>query len=155
MPAGERGDDQTATRRELVWTIATLSALVIARSLVFTLFEQAHFDSDQAIVGLMAKHLSEGRAFPVETRYLSRDGQDRIEATVASAVQRALAEESGSLLVFLPGEGEIRQVEARLATVRSRSALRFRQRRWLRSGRKRCTGMRTGTQAWQLRQCGR
>ncbi len=39
--------------------------LVIARSVTFTLFEHAHFDSDQAIVGLMAKHLSEGRAFPL------------------------------------------------------------------------------------------
>jgi len=39
--------------------------LVIARSLVYTIFEQAQFDSDQAIVGLMAKHLSEGRAFPL------------------------------------------------------------------------------------------
>ncbi len=39
--------------------------LVIARSLVFVVYEHAHFDSDQAIVGLMAKHLSEGRAFPL------------------------------------------------------------------------------------------
>jgi hypothetical protein len=39
--------------------------LVIARSLVFVLYDHAHFDSDQAIVGLMAKHLSEGRAFPL------------------------------------------------------------------------------------------
>jgi len=29
------------------------------------MFEQSHFDSDQAIVGLMAKHLAEGRAFPL------------------------------------------------------------------------------------------
>ena len=41
------------------------AALVIARSLVFTIYEHADFDSDQAIVGLMAKHLSEGRAFPL------------------------------------------------------------------------------------------
>lgn len=39
--------------------------LVIGRSLVYMIFEQAQFDSDQAIVGLMAKHLSEGRAFPL------------------------------------------------------------------------------------------
>src|SRR5687767_15317736 len=39
--------------------------LVVARSLVYTVFSHAHFDSDQAIVGLMAKHLSEGRAFPL------------------------------------------------------------------------------------------
>ncbi len=39
--------------------------LVLARSAVFVVFEQAHFDSDQAIFGLMAKHLTEGRALPV------------------------------------------------------------------------------------------
>ena len=39
--------------------------LVIARSLVFLVYEQSLFDSDQAIVGLMAKHLAEGRAFPL------------------------------------------------------------------------------------------
>jgi hypothetical protein len=40
-------------------------ALVAARSLVWVCWEQSHFDSDQAIYGLMAKHLAEGRAFPV------------------------------------------------------------------------------------------
>jgi hypothetical protein len=41
------------------------SLLVLVRGLVFVLAEQSNFDSDQAIVGLMAKHLSEGRAFPL------------------------------------------------------------------------------------------
>lgn len=50
---------------------------------------------------------SQGRAFPVETRYLGRDERVRLEERVARAVQRALAEESGSVLVFLPGQGEI------------------------------------------------
>ena len=54
---------------------------------------------------------SEGRAFPVETRYLGRDPQAPIERQVADAVLRALAEQSGSLLVFLPGAGEIRRTE--------------------------------------------
>lgn len=44
---------------------AGLAAVVIARSLVFVCWPQAHFDSDQAVTGLMAKHLSEFRAFPV------------------------------------------------------------------------------------------
>ena len=39
-------------------------ALVVLRSIVAVRYEQ-NFDSDQAIVGLMAKHLSEFRAFPV------------------------------------------------------------------------------------------
>lgn len=57
---------------------------------------------------------SEGRAYPVETRYLGRDPNRRIEEQVADAVTRALRAESGSLLVFLPGQGEIRRVEALL-----------------------------------------
>ena len=40
-------------------------ALVALRSAVFLLRPESYFDSDQAIVGLMAKHLAEGRAFPV------------------------------------------------------------------------------------------
>jgi hypothetical protein len=40
-------------------------ALVLARSVVFAWWEQPRFNSDQAIVGLMATHLAEGRAFPV------------------------------------------------------------------------------------------
>ncbi len=51
-----------------------------------------------------------GRAFPVETRYISRDPALRIEAQTARAVRKALAEEEGGLLVFLPGQGEIRRV---------------------------------------------
>jgi ATP-dependent helicase HrpB len=54
---------------------------------------------------------SEGRAFPVETRYLGRDPRAPIERQAADAVERALRAESGSLLVFLPGAGEIRRTE--------------------------------------------
>jgi ATP-dependent helicase HrpB len=57
---------------------------------------------------------SEGRAFPVETRYAGRDVNARIEDQMADAVMRALRTESGSILAFLPGQGEIRRVEERL-----------------------------------------
>ncbi|HET9176650.1 MAG TPA: ATP-dependent helicase HrpB, partial [Pseudolabrys sp.] len=57
---------------------------------------------------------SEGRAFPVETRYLGRDLRASIERQVADAVEHALRVESGSLLVFLPGAGEIRRTETLL-----------------------------------------
>lgn len=40
-------------------------ALVFLRSAVWVFSESAHFDSDQAVTGLMAKHLAEGRAFPL------------------------------------------------------------------------------------------
>ena len=42
--------------------MAVASALIVVPSLVWICFEQAGFDSDQAVVGLMAKHLAEGRA---------------------------------------------------------------------------------------------
>ncbi len=58
---------------------------------------------------------SAGRAFPVETRYLGRDPNIRVEEEVARAARRALAEEEGSILVFLPGQGEITRVAALLA----------------------------------------
>ena len=56
-----------------------------------------------------------GRAFPVETHYLGRDERLRLEDRVVRAVERALAEETGSLLVFLPGQGEIARTAERLA----------------------------------------
>ncbi|MFI4973303.1 MAG: ATP-dependent helicase HrpB [Caulobacterales bacterium] len=58
---------------------------------------------------------SRGRMHPVETRYLGHDPAARIEDEVAKAVLRALAETQGSLLVFLPGQGEILRVAERLA----------------------------------------
>jgi ATP-dependent RNA helicase HrpB len=57
---------------------------------------------------------SEGRAFPVDTRYLVRNANARIEDAMTDAVMRALRAETGSILAFLPGQGEIRRVEARL-----------------------------------------
>ena len=50
---------------------------------------------------------SEGRAWPVETRHVPRDPRARLDEEVAKLVVRALAAEAGSLLVFLPGQGEI------------------------------------------------
>jgi ATP-dependent helicase HrpB len=57
---------------------------------------------------------SEGRAFPVETRYLGRDDRLRLEERAVRAVRQALAEEAGGVLVFLPGQAEIRRAEALL-----------------------------------------
>lgn len=58
---------------------------------------------------------SQGRAYPVDTRYLGRDERLRLEDQTVRAVERALAEETGSLLVFLPGQGEILRTAERLA----------------------------------------
>src|SRR5947209_2230324 len=57
---------------------------------------------------------SQGRAFPVETRYLGRDPRARIEAQMTDAVTRALRAEPGSVLAFLPGAAEIRRTETLL-----------------------------------------
>lgn len=51
----------------------------------------------------------QGRSFPVETKYLGRDPKDRIEPQAVRAIRQAVSEETGSLLVFLPGQGEIRR----------------------------------------------
>jgi ATP-dependent helicase HrpB len=55
-----------------------------------------------------------GRAFAVETHYLGRDERLRLEDRCVRAVDRALAAETGSLLVFLPGQGEILRTAERL-----------------------------------------
>lgn len=58
---------------------------------------------------------SRGRAYAVETQYLGRDERLRLEDRVVRAVEKALAEETGSVLVFLPGQGEILRTAERLA----------------------------------------
>lgn len=71
-----------------------------------------------ALMGDAPLVTSAGRAFPVETRWLPRppDASLRFEAAVANLILQALGEtEGGGVLVFLPGEGEIRRVEAQLA----------------------------------------
>ena len=54
---------------------------------------------------------SEGRAFPVETRYLGRRGDMPLERQMADAIASALRAESGSVLAFLPGAAEIRRTQ--------------------------------------------
>src|SRR5262245_52155953 len=57
---------------------------------------------------------SHGRAFPVETRYRGRDARTPVERAVADVVVEALRAETGSVLAFLPGAGEIRRAETLL-----------------------------------------
>jgi len=58
---------------------------------------------------------SEGRAFPVDVRYRERAPTQRIEAATAAAARHALAHDTGDVLVFLPGAGEIRRVAEAIA----------------------------------------
>ena len=62
---------------------------------------------------------SEGRSFPVETRYLPRRNDIRLESAVATAVRLALSEAEGDILVFLPGAGEIRRTAQMLEELSS------------------------------------
>ncbi|MBV9568401.1 MAG: ATP-dependent helicase HrpB, partial [Hyphomicrobiales bacterium] len=57
---------------------------------------------------------SEGRTFPVETRHVGRNAGERIEEAVTRLCLRALAQDRGGILVFLPGQGEITRVHALL-----------------------------------------
>ena len=56
----------------------------------------------------------EGRMFPVETRYLEQPLSGHLDTAVVQSIRRSLAQDQGSLLVFLPGMAEIRRVERKL-----------------------------------------
>ncbi|MFP6863683.1 ATP-dependent helicase HrpB [Pseudomonas sp.] len=59
---------------------------------------------------------SEGRMFPVDIRWGAPwQTGEWLEPKVLQCVLQALADESGSLLVFLPGQAEIRRVNEQLA----------------------------------------
>lgn len=69
----------------------------------------ATLDGDRVAKLLKAPLLrSEGRSYPVEHHYLPREPEGRIAEVAASAVRRVVGEESGDILLFLPGAGEIR-----------------------------------------------
>ena len=57
---------------------------------------------------------SEGRSFPLDIRHVARSAEKRIEEDMAATIRRALAEEGGSLLAFLPGVAEIERTAERL-----------------------------------------
>jgi ATP-dependent RNA helicase HrpB len=56
----------------------------------------------------------EGRMFTVETRYLDQPLSRHLDVAVTQIIRRSLAQDQGSLLVFLPGMAEIRRVERKL-----------------------------------------
>ncbi|AQQ67785.1 ATP-dependent helicase HrpB [Microbulbifer agarilyticus] len=75
----------------------------------------------EAVAGLLGEApviTSEGRAFPVDITYLPHpqvpENFRQLPTTVARKVSELLAQQDGSVLVFLPGVGEIRQVESSL-----------------------------------------
>ncbi len=68
-----------------------------------------------AILGNASTITSSGRIFPVATHYLEHSRTGDIEPYVVSAIRTAIAQEEGDLLVFLPGQREIRKTESLLA----------------------------------------
>ncbi len=74
----------------------------------------ATLDVDEVAAALPAPRTvrSEGRMFPVATQYADASvvgaTSRELAASAVSAVRRALAETEGSILVFLPGQAEIR-----------------------------------------------
>lgn len=58
--------------------------------------------------------ICEGKMFPVETRYLDQSLSGHLDVAVVQSIRRSIAQDQGSLLVFLPGMAEIRRVERKL-----------------------------------------
>ncbi len=57
---------------------------------------------------------SQGRSYDVETRNLPRPDKFSLVQDLAKTIRQALKEEDGNILVFLPGEGEIRKTQSLL-----------------------------------------
>jgi ATP-dependent helicase HrpB len=67
---------------------------------------------------------SQGRQFPVEITYgRNYELRNSIIDPIVKAVQRALEEQAGSILVFLPGRGEIIRVARKLAPLISQDVI--------------------------------
>lgn len=81
---------------------------------------------DQGLVALFPDApviVSEGRAYPVERHFYPINANKLFHKEVANAVWRLLQQESGSLLLFLPGAGEIERTRSELASMVSEDIL--------------------------------
>ena len=72
-------------------------------------------ESVAALLGEAPVIRSEGKIFPVQTYYLTGPATEKLEKVIATKVLEALSRHEGDILVFLPGAGEIRNVERSLA----------------------------------------
>ncbi len=57
---------------------------------------------------------SEGKAYPLDIKWLGASPEKRLEDAMTSAILTAWREEEGDILAFLPGVGEIARVQERL-----------------------------------------
>lgn len=94
----------------------TLQARSVLRPELRLLVMSATLDAAPvaALLGDAPVVRSEGRTYPVETRWRKSPVEGWIEPAVARAVRSALDQEEGDVLVFLPGAAEIRRTERRL-----------------------------------------
>lgn len=70
-----------------------------------------------ALMGQCPVIESEGRSYPIDTRYRPRDPAQRLEDAIPTLVNDVLAQETGSVLIFLPGQNEIRRLASRLTEI--------------------------------------
>jgi ATP-dependent helicase HrpB len=63
---------------------------------------------------------ADGRLYPVDVQYMPRASNDDLEVLVRGAVEQALIDTDGDVLVFLPGVGEISRAQGALANLRNR-----------------------------------
>ena len=98
--------------------LALAQDVAILRPELRLLIMSATLDSAQMSKQLADAPLiqSDGRAYPVETRYVPPKPDVSIEDHVVRTVLSALEDEAGSILVFLPGQAEINRVAKRLST---------------------------------------
>ena len=66
------------------------------------------------LLGNAAVIEGQGRCYPVEIKYQPRPTSDFLVPRMVKAIQRALVEQQGDILAFLPGAGEIKAVQNRL-----------------------------------------
>ncbi|HKE95224.1 MAG TPA: ATP-dependent helicase HrpB [Povalibacter sp.] len=106
----------------------TLDAQSTLREDLKILIMSATLDGEAVakLLGQAAIVTSSGHMFPVETRYRERPGgrsalrtiDDDVAALAATVTLRAVEQEPGDVLVFLPGQGEIRRVQRALEEAR-------------------------------------
>jgi len=97
----------------------TLQACDVVRDDLRVMVMSATLDTGPvaALLGGAPLVESHGRLYPVETRYRPPREKQWIDAMAAAAVRTALREETGDILVFLPGQGEIARTATALAEV--------------------------------------
>jgi ATP-dependent helicase HrpB len=77
----------------------------------------ATLDGERLAAFLEAPRLSSaGRSYPVSIAHFSTRREEKLEHQVRRAVEHALAQHPGDVLVFLPGQREIARVDAALAS---------------------------------------